>query len=118
MSGFVLLQRTLLAVMCARQPTRRIVTIGKNARFVLKKYATCQKGIENEKRKTHSLILRGTKYIFNDGKSEIIRALYEDAVFVNPLKDYSHVYSDIVIAVPFLHADINEFIKSSLVSTS
>lgn len=65
--------------------------------------------IEDEKGNLNEITLRGVTYIFENGKTETVRALYEDSVFVNPTKDYSDVYRDIVIAVPFVHASNKKF---------
>jgi len=57
--------------------------------------------VENIERNLKKLRLEGTRHKFSDGSSEIIRAFYKDSIFINPIKDYSDVYADIVIAVPF-----------------
>lgn len=74
--------------------------------------------IEDNKGALKAMTLRGTKYSYSDGSSEIVRALYDNTLFVNPIKDYSNVYSDIVIAIPFLHANNDEFINNYRVQFS
>jgi len=65
--------------------------------------------IEDSDGKLHEIIIRGIKYRFADGTSEIVRGVWKNTLFVNPIKDYSSYYSDIVIAIPRQHWNNEQF---------
>jgi len=73
--------------------------------------------IEDECGELKAIKLTGVKYTFEDGKQEIVRALRDRWVLINPIKDYSNAYKDIVIAVPFEHLTGREFTRNALLYT-
>ncbi|MFA5176112.1 MAG: hypothetical protein WC413_02535 [Candidatus Nanoarchaeia archaeon] len=56
-----------------------------------------------------NLILTGRLYEFPDNKREIIRYMDDNFIFVNPVKDYSQNYADIIIGLPKEHVTNMQF---------
>ena len=73
--------------------------------------------IEDGCGRLRAITLRGVTYSFEDGKQETVRLMHDRWVLVNPVKDYSYAYKDVVIAIPYSHLTNREFVRDAALYT-